>query len=71
MSIQSFSFELVEVLVIEHLESAVRNQYLRHTDTLWCLVVLQDSCYDTWQGESRTVQGVAKLNLLVLCLLPS
>ena len=68
MYIQSVWFELVEVLVIEHLESAVRNQYLRHADTLWSLVVLQDGCYDTWQGESRTVQCVAKLNLLVLSM---
>ena len=60
--------ELIEVLVIEHLESAVRNQYLRYADALWSLVVLQDGCYDTWQGESRTVKGVAKLNLLVLCM---
>lgn len=60
--------ELIEVLVIEHLESAVRNQYLRYADTLWSLIVLQDGCYDTWQGESRTVKGVAKLNLLVLCM---
>ena len=60
--------ELIEVLVVEHLESAVRNQYLRYADTLWSLVVLQDGCYDTWQGESRTVKGVAKLNLLVLCM---
>ena len=60
--------ELIEVLVIEHFESAVRNQYLRNADTLWSLVVLQDGCYDTWQSESRTVQGVAELNLLVLCM---
>ena len=68
LSNESIFFELIEVLVIEHLESAVRNQYLRYADTLWSLVVLQDGCYDTWQGESRTVQGVAKLNLLVLCM---
>ena len=60
--------ELIEILVVEHFESAVRNQYLRYADTLWSLVVLQDGCYDTWQGESRTVQCVAKFNLLVLCM---
>ena len=60
--------ELIEILVVEHFKSAVRNQYLRYADTFWSLVVLQDGCYDTWQGESRTVQGVAKLNLLVLCM---
>ena len=61
-------FKLIEIFIIKHLESAVRNQYLRHADTLWCLVVLQDGCNDTWQGESRTVQGVSKFNLLVLCM---
>ena len=60
--------ELIEILVVEHFESAVRNQYLRYADALWSLVVLKDGCYDTWQGESRTVKGVAKLNLLVLCM---
>lgn len=59
---------LVEVLVIEHLESAVRYQYLRYADTLWSLVVLQDRGYDTWQGEGRAIQCVAKLNLLVICM---
>ena len=60
--------KLIEIFVIKHLETAVWNQYLRYADTLWSLVVLQDGCYDAWQGESRTVQGVAKLNLLVLCM---
>ena len=63
---ESMFIELIEILVVEHFESAVRNQYLRYADALWSLVVLQDGCYDTWQGESRTVKGVAKLNLLVL-----
>ena len=65
---ESMFIELIEILVVEHFESAVRNQYLRYADALWSLVVLQDGCYDTWQGESRTVQCVAKLNLLVLCM---
>ena len=65
---ESMFIELIEILVVEHFESAVRNQYLRYADALWSLVVLQDGSYDTWQGESRTVKGVAKLNLLVLCM---
>ena len=65
---ESMFIELIEILVVEHFESAVRNQYLRYADALWSLVVLQDGGYDTWQGESRTVKGVAKLNLLVLCM---
>ena len=65
---ESKLIELIEILVVEHFESAVRNQYLRYADALWSLVVLQNGCYDAWQGESRTVKGVAKLNLLVLCM---
>ena len=65
---ESMFIELIEILVVEHFESAVRNQYLRYADALWSLVVLQDGCYDTWQPESRTVKGVAKLNLLGLCM---
>ena len=56
------------VIITSAAIDAVRNQYLRYADALWSLVVLQDGCYETWQGESRTVKGVAKLNLLVLCM---
>lgn len=38
-------------LVIEHLETTVRNEYLWYTNTLWGLVVLDDSCNDTWQSK--------------------
>ena len=57
---------LFEVLVVEHLESAVGHEYAWHLDAVGRLVVLEDGGDDAGQGEGRAVEGVAQLNLLVV-----
>lgn len=42
---------LFEVLVVEHLESAVGYEYARHLDAVGRLVVLEDGGDDAGQGE--------------------
>lgn len=49
-----------------HVASHIWNQSLGHLDAIGSLVVLEDGSHDTREGERRTVEGVAKLNLLVL-----
>ena len=53
-------------LSIYHVASHVRDQSLWHLDALGSLVVLEDGCHDTGKGESRAIESVAELNLLVL-----
>ena len=51
----------LEVLVVEHVESAVRNENLRYADAFRSLIVLDNGGNDTRKSESRTVESVAKL----------
>lgn len=51
-------------LVVNHLEAAIWHENLWHAYALGGLVVLQYRGNDARQGKSRTVEGVAKLNLL-------
>ena len=53
----------LEVLVVEHVESAVRNENLRYANAFWSLIVLDNGGNDTRKSESRTVESVAKLGL--------
>ena len=53
----------LEVLVVEHVESAVRNENLRYANAFRSLIVLDNGGNDTRKSESRTVERVAKLGL--------
>lgn len=53
----------LEVLVVEHVESAVRNENLRYANAFRSLIVLDNGGNDTRKSESRTVESVAKLGL--------
>ena len=55
--------ELV-ILVVEHFEATVGYQYTRNAEAFWCLVVLNDSGYDTWKSQSRAIECVADLYIL-------
>ena len=57
-----------EVVIVEQIEAAVGNEYLRDADSVGRLIVLDDSRYDTRQGESRSVERVTKFNLFVFCV---
>ena len=52
-------------VLLNHITSHVGLQRLRNADTLWSLEVFKQSSYDTRQSQSRTIQCVAQLNLLV------
>ena len=53
----------LEVLVVEHVESAVRNENLRYANAFRSLIVLDNGGNDTRKSESRTVESMAKLGL--------
>lgn len=58
--------ELIKILVVEHLEAAVRHEYARHFDSVGSLIVFYNRCHDSWQGQCRAIQCVAQFYLLVV-----
>ena len=51
---------------VDDREAGVLLQALRHADTLGSLVVLEQGSQDARQGESRAIERVAEVSLLVL-----
>ena len=47
------------------LKASVRHESLWNAYALFCLVIFQNGCHDAWEGESRTVECVTELHLLV------
>ena len=54
----------LEILVVEHLEAAVGYQYTRNADAFRCLVVLNDSGYNTCKSKGLDIECVADFYLL-------
>lgn len=57
---------LLKILIVQHLETAIRDKTPWNTDALRGLVVLDYCSYDAWQCQCRAVESVAKLNFLVV-----
>ena len=58
------SSNIKHVSLVNHFKTCIWNKGTWNTYTLFCLIVLQECCYNAGQGQSGAVQGVAELGLL-------
>ena len=57
---------ILKILVVKHLESAIRHEHLGHPYAFGSLVVLHYCSHDARQGERRAVKRMAQFGLLGL-----
>ena len=53
-------------LLVNDIETGVRLESLGDTDAFGSLVILEEGSHDAWQCQSRAVEGVAQMSLLVV-----
>ncbi len=61
-----YIFYAVSYLSVDNIESGIFAQALGHYDTFGCLVVFEQCSHNTGQCESRTVESMAEMSLLVI-----
>ena len=57
----------LEILVVKELKTTVWHECFWNAYAFRRLVVLHQRCHDARQGEGRSIERVAQLNLLVFC----
>ena len=58
----------VEIIVIKHLEAAIRHETLGNAYAFWCLVVLDNGSDYARQRKSRPVERMAQFGFLGLAV---